>query len=72
MPGTTRRIAITARPPIPFIYAKAGELPAGYVSGQGKSFQPAEAQVIAERLGEAVISFGAKYLLPSQTSHPNS
>lgn len=27
---------------------------------QGKSFQPAEAQVIAERLGEAVISFGAQ------------
>ena len=45
---------------VPFIYAKAEELPPGYVSGQGKAFQPAEAQVIADRLGEAVISFGAQ------------
>ena len=45
---------------VPFIYAKPEELPAGYVSGQGKSFQPAEAQIIADRLGEAVISFGAQ------------
>jgi hypothetical protein len=45
---------------VPFIYAKAEELPPGYVSGQGKSFQPAEAQIIAGRLGEAVISFGAQ------------
>ena len=45
---------------VPFIYSKAAELPPGYVSGQGKAFQPAEAQVIADRLGEAVISFGAQ------------
>ena len=45
---------------VPFIYAKAEELPPSYVSGQGKSFQPAEAQDIADRLGEAVISFGAQ------------
>ena len=45
---------------VPFIYAKPEELPAGYVSGQSKSFQPAEAQIIADRLGEAVISFGAQ------------
>ncbi|NBS51616.1 MAG: hypothetical protein EBS96_03150 [Spartobacteria bacterium] len=45
---------------VPFIYAKAGELPPGYVSGQGKVFQPTEAQAIADRLGEAVISFGAQ------------
>ncbi|MFM8982483.1 MAG: hypothetical protein ACKOLA_06165, partial [Spartobacteria bacterium] len=45
---------------VPFIYAKAEELPPGYVSGQDKTFQPAEAQAIADRLGEAVISFGAQ------------
>lgn len=45
---------------VPFIYAKAGELPPGYVSGQGGAFQPAEAQAIAGRLGDAVISFGAQ------------
>jgi hypothetical protein len=45
---------------VPFIYAKVEELPPGYVSGQGKAFQPAEAQAIADRLGEAVISFGAQ------------
>lgn len=45
---------------VPFIYAKAAELPPGYLSGQGAVFQPAEAQAIANRLGEAVISFGAQ------------
>jgi hypothetical protein len=45
---------------VPFIYAKAGELPSGFVNGQHKTFQPAEAQAIADRLGEAVISFGAQ------------
>jgi hypothetical protein len=45
---------------VPFIYAKVKELPPGYVSGQGKTFQPAEAQAIADRLGQAVISFGAQ------------
>ena len=45
---------------VPFIYSKAAELPPGYVSGQGKAFQPTEAQTIADRLGEAVISFGAQ------------
>ena len=45
---------------VPFIYSKAAELPPGYVSGQGKAFQTTEAQAIADRLGEAVISFGAQ------------
>jgi len=45
---------------VPFVYSKAGELPPGYVSGQVKVFQPTEAQAIADRLGEAVISFGAQ------------
>jgi hypothetical protein len=45
---------------VPFIYTKVAELPPGYVSGQGEAFQPAEAQAIADRLGEAVISFGAQ------------
>jgi len=45
---------------VPFIYTKAAELPPGYVSGQSEAFQPAEAHAIADRLGEAVISFGAQ------------
>lgn len=45
---------------VPFIYAKPAELPPGYISGQGETFQPAEAHAIADRLGEAVISFGAQ------------
>jgi hypothetical protein len=45
---------------VPFIYTKVAELAPYYISGQGESFQPAEAQAIADRLGEAVISFGAQ------------
>jgi hypothetical protein len=45
---------------VPFIYTKVAELPPGYVSGQSEAFQPAEAHAIADRLGEAVISFGAQ------------
>ena len=45
---------------VPFIYTKVAELPPCYISGQSQTFQPSEAQAIADRLGEAVISFGAQ------------
>ena len=45
---------------VPFIYTKVAELAPYYISGQGEAFQPAEAQAIADRSGQAVISFGAQ------------
>jgi hypothetical protein len=45
---------------LPFVYADTDKLPSGYFSGTNERFTPAEASVLAERLGEAVISFGAQ------------
>ena len=45
---------------IPFVYADPASLPVGYFSGFSTQFQSAEAKVLAERLAEAVISFGAQ------------
>ena len=45
---------------IPFVYADTGNLPLGYFSGHSDQFTPAEAEALAKRLAEAVISFGAQ------------
>jgi hypothetical protein len=45
---------------IPFVYGDTKTLPQGFFSGDGEKFSPAEATVLAKRLAEAVISFGAQ------------
>ncbi|WPJ96283.1 glycoside hydrolase family 2 TIM barrel-domain containing protein [Coraliomargarita algicola] len=45
---------------LPFVYADQTDLPSGYFSGFSTKFQPEEAKVLADRLGEGVISFGAQ------------
>jgi hypothetical protein len=45
---------------IPFVYADTDKLPQGFFSGDSEQFSPAEAKVLAKRLAEAVISFGAQ------------
>lgn len=45
---------------LPFVYGDLGGLPAGYFSGAGEIFSPEEAAVLADRIGEGVISFGAQ------------
>ena len=45
---------------IPFVYADTEKLPLGYFSGHSEQFTPAEAEALAKRLAEAVISFGAQ------------
>ena len=45
---------------LPFVYEDHTELPIGYFSGNTTQFMPAEAKRLAERVAEAVISFGAQ------------
>ena len=45
---------------IPFVYVDIEKLPMGYFSGNSNQFTPAEAEALAKRLAEAVISFGAQ------------
>jgi hypothetical protein len=45
---------------IPFVYADTDKLPQGFFSGNSERFTPAEAESLAKRLAEAVISFGAQ------------
>jgi hypothetical protein len=45
---------------IPFVYADTDKLPQGFFSGNSERFTPGEAETLAQRLAEAVISFGAQ------------
>ncbi|KJD35990.1 hypothetical protein PW52_05050 [Tamlana sedimentorum] len=45
---------------IPFVYKDVSSLPAGYLSGKTKEFSTKEARILAKRLANAIISFGAQ------------
>lgn len=45
---------------IPFVYSDIDKLPKGYFSGESEEFSSAEAEALAKRIAEAVISFGAQ------------